>query len=147
MERENRPFSSLCVRRMHTFRAETQPPDLIAARSGNKLISHSTPFSVENTVKIPKEYLGKEKFEHGFLVKKNEFIHGVLDKNQFVKYGLVHTVQELYGSDSAGSLSSGFSRLFTVFLQVCLFMLGKQSLTDLPYVFEFMCLCSFSARL
>ena len=40
MERENRIFSSLCVRRMHTFRAETQPPDLIAARSGNKLISH-----------------------------------------------------------------------------------------------------------
>ena len=112
------------------------------------MLSHLTrghpPFSVENTVKIPKEYLGEEKFEHGFLVKKNEFIHGVLDKNQLVKYGLVHTVQELYGSDSAGSLLSGFSRLFTVFLQVCLFLSGKQrSLTDLPYVFEYLYLCPF----
>ena len=42
MAREKRKFSSLCVPKMHTFRAETQPPDLIAARSGNKLISHKT---------------------------------------------------------------------------------------------------------
>lgn len=70
-------------------------------------------------MKIPKEYLGNERSEHEFLVHKNDFIHGVLDKNQFVKYGLVHTVHELYGPGSAGALLSAFSRLFTVFLQVC----------------------------
>lgn len=47
-------------------------------------------------------------------------MRGVIDKAQFGKFGLVHTVQELYGSNSAGILLSALSRLFTIFLQVLL---------------------------
>lgn len=53
------------------------------------------------------------------LIYKNEMLYGMIDKEQFGLYGLVHTVHELYGPDCAGSLLSTFSRLFTVFLQVC----------------------------
>jgi len=51
-------------------------------------------------------------------VYKNELVQGVIDKEQFGKYGLVHTVQEMYGPSTAGSVLSVFSRVFTSFLQV-----------------------------
>lgn len=51
-------------------------------------------------------------------IYNNEFIHGIIDKAQFGKYGLVHIVHELYGADTAGTLLSVFSRLFTTYLQV-----------------------------
>lgn len=60
----------------------------------------------------------KEADETNLLIWKNELVCGVIDKAQFGKYGLVHTVQELYGSDIAGLLLGAFSRLFTNFLQV-----------------------------
>ncbi|CAA6667519.1 unnamed protein product [Spirodela intermedia] len=110
--------------------ASCVPPVITAIL--NHLTRGRPPFSVANTVKIPKEYLGNERSEHEFLVRKNEFIHGVLDKNQFVKYGLVHTVHELYGPESAGALLSGFSRLFTVFLQIHGFTCGVDDLLIHP---------------
>lgn len=57
--------------------------------------------------------------ENKFLIWKNELVRGVIDKAQFGKFGLVHTIQELYGSNKAGILLSALSRLFTIFLQVC----------------------------
>lgn len=51
-------------------------------------------------------------------IHDNELIKGIIDKAQFGKYGIVHTVHELYGADTAGILLSTFSRLFTLFLQV-----------------------------
>lgn len=51
-------------------------------------------------------------------IHNNELIKGIIDKAQFGKYGIVHTVHELYGADTAGILLSTFSRLFTLFLQV-----------------------------
>lgn len=94
-----------------------------------------TPFTVEKDGKIPSSYFGsragqsqptkdgenEEGGEHRLLIRKNELVHGVIDKAQFGKYGLVHTVQELYGSNTAGILLSALSRLFTVFLQVNMF--------------------------
>jgi DNA-directed RNA polymerase I subunit RPA1 len=56
--------------------------------------------------------------EEILLVLDNELIKGMVDKAQFGQYGIVHTVQELYGADTAGILLSTFSRLFTLFLQV-----------------------------
>uniref|UniRef100_A0A1D1Z0S6 DNA-directed RNA polymerase subunit n=1 Tax=Anthurium amnicola TaxID=1678845 RepID=A0A1D1Z0S6_9ARAE len=94
----------------------------------NHVTRGHSPFTVANTVKIPKEYLGNDRCEFEFLVHENEFVHGVLDKNQFVKYGLVHTVHELYGPDTAGILLSAFSRLFTVFLQMHGFTCGVDDL-------------------
>lgn len=60
----------------------------------------------------------KELSEEKLLIYKNDLVRGVIDKAQFADYGLVHTVQELYGSNTAGTLLSALSRLFTVFLQV-----------------------------
>ncbi|KZV36374.1 DNA-directed RNA polymerase I subunit rpa1-like [Dorcoceras hygrometricum] len=60
-------------------------------------------------------------------------VRGVIDKAQFGKFGLVHTVQELYGSNSAGILLSALSRLFTVFLQINGFTCGLDDLIILPH--------------
>lgn len=59
--------------------------------------------------------------DDSLLIFKNELVRGVIDKAQFGDYGLVHTVQELYGSNTAGVLLSVMSRLFTVYLQVMVY--------------------------
>ncbi|CAN6220809.1 unnamed protein product [Urochloa humidicola] len=61
-------------------------------------------------------------------IKKNELIKGMIDKAQFGKHGIVHTVHELYGADTAGILLSTFSRLFTLFLQLHGFTCGVDDL-------------------
>uniref|UniRef100_A0A7N0T457 DNA-directed RNA polymerase subunit n=1 Tax=Kalanchoe fedtschenkoi TaxID=63787 RepID=A0A7N0T457_KALFE len=66
--------------------------------------------------------------EESILVLENELVRGVIDKAQFGNYGLVHTVQELYGSSTAGKLLSAFSRLFTLFLQMHGFTCGVDDL-------------------
>ncbi|XAR69446.1 DNA-directed RNA polymerase [Bertholletia excelsa] len=112
----------------------------------NHLTRDYTPFTVEKEGKIPSTYFGRqsgqngtsrdgkteENGEHRLLIWKNELVHGVIDKAQFGKYGLVHTVQELYGSNTAGILLSAFSRLFTVFLQFHGFTCGVDDLMILP---------------
>ncbi|KFK35011.1 hypothetical protein AALP_AA5G222600 [Arabis alpina] len=70
----------------------------------------------------------KDLNEDKLLIRKNEFVCGVIDKAQFADYGLVHTVHELYGSNAAGNLLSVFSRLFTVFLQIHGFTCGVDDL-------------------
>ncbi|CAA0812729.1 nuclear RNA polymerase A1 [Striga hermonthica] len=111
------------------------------------LLNHITrgraPCTVENQGKVPKNYFtgnnnmnGKEdedqNAEHNLFVWKNELVRGVIDKAQFGKFGLVHTVQELYGSNCAGILLSALSRLFTIFLQVHGFTCGLDDLIILP---------------
>lgn len=96
------------------------------------LLNHITrgcaPCTVKNQGKVPKNYFASASYkngeedldhnaEHDLLIWKNELVRGVVDKAQFGKFGLVHTVQELYGSNSAGILLSALSRLFTIFLQ------------------------------
>ncbi|KIO21648.1 hypothetical protein M407DRAFT_218027 [Tulasnella calospora MUT 4182] len=48
-----------------------------------------------------------------------DLVCGVLDKSQYgaTAYGMVHSVYELYGAETAGRLLSILSRLFTKFLQ------------------------------
>ncbi|PIN16683.1 DNA-directed RNA polymerase [Handroanthus impetiginosus] len=112
------------------------------------LLNHITrgcaPCTVENQAKTPKNYFASKNFrngeededqnaEHNLLVWKNELVRGVIDKAQFGKFGLVHTVQELYGSNSAGILLSALSRLFTIFLQFYGFTCGVDDLIILPH--------------
>lgn len=70
--------------------------------------------------KIDKDELKmmEELDEDKLFIYKNNFVRGVIDKAQFGDYGLVHTVHELCGSNTAGLLLSSLSRLFTVYLQV-----------------------------
>lgn len=105
----------------------------------NHITSGCPPFTIEKAAKLPGDFFKrksreadrmnkggdvkskiKEPDEDKLLIYKNDLVRGVIDKAQFADYGLVHTVQELYGSNTAGSLLSVFSRLFTVFLQVSL---------------------------
>ena len=102
----------------------------------NHLTKGHPPFTVEKEGRIPVKYLTPKKRhpkEHNgagdnargpdeqvLFIHDNELIKGMIDKKQFGNYGIVHTVQELYGADTAGRLLSIFSRLFTLFLQVSL---------------------------
>lgn len=94
----------------------------------NHITRGRPPFTVKKAGRIPSEYFGKNSGENKLLIQRNEFVHGVIDKAQFGKFGLVHTVQELYGSNTAGMLLSVFSRLFTVFLQMHGFTCGVDDL-------------------
>ncbi|XVF56091.1 hypothetical protein PTKIN_Ptkin06aG0089100 [Pterospermum kingtungense] len=70
----------------------------------------------------------KEHDEGKIFIYRNYLVRGVIDKAHFADYGLVHTVQELYGSNTAGFLLSVFSRLFTAFLQMHGFTCGVDDL-------------------
>ncbi|KAI3832171.1 hypothetical protein MKW92_038467 [Papaver armeniacum] len=73
-----------------------------------------TPLTIEKSGKIPNNYFVEESKEGNgsekrkiseelkLRIQKNDLLHGVIDKNQFGSYGLVHMVQELYGSDMHG---------------------------------------------
>jgi DNA-directed RNA polymerase I subunit RPA1 len=92
------------------------------------------PFTVEKSAKIPSSFfktqmreakkctidtsLKKDEHEDKLLIYRNDLVRGVVDKAQFGDYGMVHTVQEFYGSNTAGIFLSALSRLFTNFLQV-----------------------------
>ncbi|CAH8386687.1 unnamed protein product [Eruca vesicaria subsp. sativa] len=117
----------------------------------NEITKGHPPFSVEKSTKLPVDFFkcrsNKKKKDieksskHDFnedklLIRKNEFVCGVIDKAQFADYGLVHTVHELYGSNAAGNLLSVFSRLFTVFLQIHGFTCGVDDLIILKDVDE-----------
>ncbi|KAG9134745.1 hypothetical protein Leryth_001057 [Lithospermum erythrorhizon] len=111
----------------------------------NHLTRGQAPCTVEGRAKIPYPYFPSgtgiyqlsdeedKNAENKFLVYKNELVHGVIDKAQFGKFGLVHTVQELYGSNAAGILLSSLSRLFTIFLQMHGFTCGVDDLIILPH--------------
>ncbi|KAJ3708139.1 hypothetical protein LUZ61_011844 [Rhynchospora tenuis] len=100
------------------------------------------PFTIERKGRIPKEYLqdnkGKkssrkntsrgEPQEVTLYIHDNELLKGMIDKAQFGKFGIVHTVHELYGADAAGDLLSVFSRLFTMYLQMHGFTCGVADL-------------------
>ncbi|KAL3534212.1 hypothetical protein ACH5RR_002673 [Cinchona calisaya] len=111
----------------------------------NHLTKGCAPCTIQKEMKIPKQYFPSETYEiqqsendekkvdNCLLVWKNELVCGVIDKAQFGQFGLVHTVQELYGSNSAGLLLSALSRLFTIFLQMHGFTCGVEDLIILPH--------------
>ncbi|KAF7819002.1 DNA-directed RNA polymerase I subunit 1 [Senna tora] len=104
------------------------------------------PFTVEKSAKIPRDFFKTQTGEGNkraggdtprneeypdedkLLICKNDLVRGVVDKAQFGDYGIVHTVQELYGSNVAGNLLSALSRLFTAFLQMHGFTCGVDDL-------------------
>ncbi|CAJ1967526.1 unnamed protein product [Sphenostylis stenocarpa] len=104
----------------------------------------SPPFTVEKNAKIPSSFFKtqvregarytldnskkKDEDEDKLLIHKNDLVRGVVDKAQFGDYGIIHTVQELYGSNVAGNLLSALSRLFTTFLQMHGFTCGVDDL-------------------
>ncbi|KAJ4845038.1 hypothetical protein Tsubulata_031298 [Turnera subulata] len=136
--------------------AVSKPVDLWTGKQViTALLNHITKghpsFTVEKGAKIPHDFFKnrangtypknrKEKesvkvnrrkklsCEDKMLIKGNYLVQGVIDKAQFGEHGLVHTVHELYGSDTAGLLLSALSRLFTAFLQMHGFTCGVDDL-------------------
>ncbi|RAL50942.1 hypothetical protein DM860_005298 [Cuscuta australis] len=101
----------------------------------NHLTRGFAPCSIRSKGKIPEKYFSKDRdstADSKLVIWKNELVRGVIDKAQFGKYGLVHTFQELYGSNVAGNLLSTLSRLFTIFLQTHGFTCGVDDLIILP---------------
>ncbi|KAL5201461.1 hypothetical protein ABZP36_035815 [Zizania latifolia] len=109
------------------------------------ILNHVTkghpPFTVEQKGRISKEFLipkykdedkakdkARDPSEQVLYVHDNELVKGMIDKAQFGKYGIVHTVHELYGAETAGVLLSAFSRLFTMVLQLHGFTCGIDDL-------------------
>lgn len=94
----------------------------------NYVTSGRPPYTVKNTGKVSGDYWGRNNGETKLRIQKNELLHGVIDKAQFGKYGLVHAFKEFYGADAAGQLLSVLSRLFTSFLQMFGFTCGISDL-------------------
>jgi DNA-directed RNA polymerase I subunit RPA1 len=84
--------------------------------------------------KIPGRLWGQESKEEQVIFMDGELLCGVLDKSAFgaSDFGLVHSVYELYGAESANKLLGILSRLFTKFLQRWAFTCRVDDLTLTP---------------
>jgi DNA-directed RNA polymerase I subunit RPA1 len=81
--------------------------------------SNAEGLNVESKAKVPGHLWGNDSKEGKVIFMDGELLCGVLDKSAFgaTDFGLVHSVYELYGADTAGKLLGILSRLFTKFLQ------------------------------
>ncbi|KAL9398405.1 hypothetical protein Peur_007366 [Populus x canadensis] len=94
--------------------------------SNGEKVGVSKPMKEKESGKVnPKE---NQLEDDKMIIFRNVLVQGVIDKAQFGEYGLVHTVQELFGAKAAGSLLSVFSRLFTAYLQMHGFTCGVDDL-------------------
>uniref|UniRef100_A0A7S0SX43 DNA-directed RNA polymerase I subunit RPA1 n=1 Tax=Mantoniella antarctica TaxID=81844 RepID=A0A7S0SX43_9CHLO len=105
------------------------PPTVVKPQSlwtGKQLfttvLEHMThgraPMTFSHGTKTPANYWGGDGSGEGeLIVRRNYVCSGILDKNVFGKFGLVHAVVELHGPVLAGDLISALSRLLTAFLQ------------------------------
>lgn len=71
--------------------------------------------SLKSKNKVKNEYWGAGSTENEVIFKNGELVCGILDKSQYgaADYGLVHSIHEIYGAQSAGALLSVLGRLFT----------------------------------
>jgi len=76
--------------------------------------------NMQHGTKLSGEVWGESnKLEGQVIVRDNELLTGVLDKNHIgnSEFGLIHAYYELYGADLAGDLISTFGKLFIHYLQ------------------------------
>ncbi|CAD8139664.1 unnamed protein product [Paramecium octaurelia] len=78
-----------------------------------------------------KELPGMASDDIQVLIKDNELLLGIVDKNQVgsgADYGMMHAFHELYGPKMTGQLLTGFARLFAAYLQYHGFTCGMDDL-------------------
>ncbi|KAJ6598841.1 hypothetical protein DFH09DRAFT_1388152 [Mycena vulgaris] len=114
-------------------RLTTLPPTIwkpVPLWTGKQIISTV----LKNITPVPGHLWGKDSKEDKVIFMDGELLCGVLDKAAFgaSDYGLVHSVYELYGADTAGKLLGILSRLFTKFLQHRAFTCRMDDLTLTP---------------
>lgn len=73
--------------------------------------------NLEGSTRVKSDLVGKE--ESNVLFLGGQLLRGVLDKNSFgaSRFGIVHAVQEAYGSQAAGDFLSAIGRLCTFFIR------------------------------
>lgn len=86
--------------------------------------------NLHSTNKIKNEYWGKGSLENEVLFKNGELLCGILDKSQYgaSKYGIVHSLHEVYGPDVAAKVLSVLGRLFTNYIMSTAFTCGMDDL-------------------
>lgn len=86
--------------------------------------------NLTSTNKIKNEYWGKKSNENQVIFKNGELLCGILDKNQYgaSKYGIVHSMHEIYGSEVAAKTLSVLGRLFTNYIMNTAFTCGMDDL-------------------
>jgi DNA-directed RNA polymerase beta' subunit len=84
--------------------------------------------------KVPVDLWSPDSKNDEAIFMDGELLHGLLDKSAFgaSEYGIVHSVYELYGADTAGQLLGSLSRLFTKYLQHRAFTCRMDDLTLTP---------------
>ena len=135
-----------CIRPEHGHatrsRIVTLPPAIIKPQplwTGKQIIStvllNVTPsdipgINLKSTNKIKNEYWGKGSLENEVIFHNGELICGILDKSQYgaSKYGIVHSMHEVYGPETAGKVLSVLGRLFTHYISTSAFTCGMDDL-------------------
>jgi len=80
--------------------------------------------------KIKNEYWSKHSEENTVLFKDGELLCGILDKSQYgsTKYGIIHSLHEVYGPSIAAKTLSVLGRLFTNYITATAFTCGMDDL-------------------
>lgn len=80
--------------------------------------------------KVKNEYWGKYSSENEVIFRNGELLCGILDKSQYgaSKFGIIHSLHEVYGPDIAGKALSILGRLFTNYIMKTAFTCGMDDL-------------------
>lgn len=135
-----------CIRPEHGHASRgkivTMPPAVlkpVPLWTGKQIIStvllNVTPaempgINLKSKNKIKNEYWGKGSTENDVLFKNGELLCGILDKSQYgaSKYGIVHSLHEVYGPEVAAKVLSVLGRLFTNYITATAFTCGMDDL-------------------
>lgn len=80
--------------------------------------------------KVKNDYWGKGSHENDVIFKNGELLCGILDKSQYgaSQYGIVHSLHEVYGPDTASKALSVLGRLFTNYITMTAHTCGMDDL-------------------
>jgi DNA-directed RNA polymerase I subunit RPA1 len=134
-----------CLQISPTLKLKTPVPTILKPAvlwSGKQVIkgvldlltADRPPINLTSKSKVPASSWKQHSEEGVVIIRNNELLCGVLDKNQFgdAGYGLVHAVYELYGGPTSGELMSTLGRLFTLYLQTLGFTCGIDDMLLVP---------------
>lgn len=102
----------------------------------NSPYAHYPGLNMESKAKLTADELsGNMKDDCQVIVRDNELLQGVIDKNQVgggADFGLMHAFHELYGADLLGQLFTALAKLLSAYLQIHGFTCGMDDLMLFP---------------
>ena len=96
----------------------------------NTCPSNMPGINLDSKNKIKNEYWAKSSEENHVIFRNGELLCGILDKSQYgaSKFGVVHSLHEVYGPDVAAKVLSVLGRLFTNYIMATAFTCGMDDL-------------------